>query len=401
MKFIDVKQRNSIRKRAGSKKGSIASRRSTSVEVARLAGVHHSTVSRVINNPEMVHEETRQKVQQAIKVLNYRPWSQARSLATNRLETIGLITDALAYQRSSRHADLVEGVVDALSEAQYSLAMATVSRQPAEKAAEEHLMQIPIVRRHRCDGLIFNLESADQDILRASTHLGVPCIWVNPAFYSHYDCVIPDDQDIAEKAVNYLISRGHHRIAYLNTTSGHQLSLERRQRGYEMAMLRAKLEPMALFDQVLNDERFDEALFRRLATNPQHLSEPGFDPLRFELQCHHEISLEAIRERVTIWLKEPNPPTAIVTYSSEIASSVGQVAYRENWRIPDRFSLVSCDDGVSLEEWAVPITAVSTNRRLCGRRAVEMLFKKIQNDDSLPTIQVKGELIVRESVKPL
>lgn len=350
----------------------LGARHVTSVEVARLAGVHQTTVSRVLNNPQMVNEETRRKVQQAITDLNYRPWSQARSLVTQRHETIGLITD-LSEKMSSHHVALVEGVVEALTEAHYSFTMATVPR----KATPEQLTELSLLRQHSCDGLIFNLESVGQEILDISGQLGMPSIWVNPAFRAPLDCVAPDDQEIAETAVNYLISKGHRRIAYLNCPgTSHRLSIEQRQRGYEMTMLRAKLDPMPLFDKPIDNRGIEEHLYEATI-------------------------LERIRERLAFWLEGATPPTAVVAYSSGLAVQVGRVAYQENWRIPTTFSLIACDDEASLEDWPVPISAVKTNRRLCGVKGVEMLFEKLRTGVSVPTIQVKGELIERKSVRPV
>lgn len=357
-------------KRPSKSSSASAPRHVTSMEVARLAGVHQSTVSRVLNNPDMVNDETRRKVKQAIVDLNYRPWSQARSLATQRHEMVGLITD-LSEKMSSHHVALVEGVVESLTEAQYAFTMATVPR----KVTPEQLMNLSIVRQHSCDGLIFNLESLGREFPDVSSRLGVPAIWVNPAFRGEFDCVVPDDQEIAETAVGYLISKGHRRIAYLNSPGkSHRSSIEQRQRGYEMAMLRAKLDPMPLFDRLIDNTCTDPALFE-------------------------ETVLGRIRERLMFWWNSSAPPTAIVTYHSSLAVAVGRIAYQENWRIPATFSLISCDDETSLEDWPIPITAVKTNRRLCGVQGVQMLFGKLRTGASIPTIQVKGELAERKSVQ--
>lgn len=343
-------------------------RQVTASEVAKLAGVNQSTVSRVINNPELVKEETRTRVQEAIARLNYRPSAQARGLARRRNDVVGLITD-LDVTMSMHHMAFVEGVIGRLIEFNYLFTMTTIS----EPLSPDSLEKLSLIRQNSCDGLVLDLETMKGDIPAVCNRLNIPYVFVNPDFYSLYDCVIPDDQKIAEEAVNYLISKGHRNIAYLNGSQGaHMLSIDRRERGYEMAMLRAKLDPVVHFDE----------------PTPPNISVS-------------EQAIEVIRFRLNRWLTGPHPVTAILTYNSFAAMAVCRLAYHMNLRIPENFSLMACDDDSVLSRWVVPITAMSTNRKECGRQAVDLVFEKMETRKPIPTALIKGELKERSSVRQI
>jgi DNA-binding LacI/PurR family transcriptional regulator len=384
----------------------------TSMEVAKLAGVHKGTVSRALNRPEMVNAETLRKVMKAISDLNYRPWSQARSLSMKRHETIGLITD-LSQELSAHHVELIEGMIAALTEKNHAFTMASVLRDTSLK----QLLELPIVQRHSCDGFIINLESTDRN-MNLAAQLDVPCIWINPSFYAPSDCIFPDDLEIAKTATKYLISKGHKNIAYLSEESHtHFHSIEQRYRGYETAMFEAELSPMPLSDKRYGDddlynkdvivkatsipllrdngvseEEVEECLTKYLTQKPYY---------KYVRDLFKAYQCKCIYRRLKFWLVSPLPPTAIVTYSSFSAARLAQVALQENWKIPELFSLISCDNDASLDYASVPISAVDANRRKSGQLGVEMLFEKLQTGESIPTIKLKGELVERKSVLAL
>ncbi len=181
----------------------------TSFDVARLAGVTQATVSRAINRPEVVAPETRQKIEQAMTSLNYRPSAAARGLARGKNGVVGLMTLTEAYT-SHIFGSIVEGISSVLTEQDYVLSIAPFTAL----STIEDLEKSPMIRQHTCDGLILKVDWTDAKTIRFLNRLTLPYILVNPGIVQKHDCIVPDDQFAAELAVNYLVSKGHRRIAY-------------------------------------------------------------------------------------------------------------------------------------------------------------------------------------------
>src|SRR5262245_7428398 len=104
-----------------------ARKRATIRDVGRMGGVSHQTVSRVINGEAGIAPETRARVEHAIAVLGFRPSHVARSLATRRTKTMGLVMGDVA---SPFFPDVVRGAEDVLSEAGYCLILSNSNRDP-------------------------------------------------------------------------------------------------------------------------------------------------------------------------------------------------------------------------------------------------------------------------------
>jgi DNA-binding LacI/PurR family transcriptional regulator len=101
-------------------------------------------------------------------------------------------------------------------------------------------------------------------------------------------------------------------------------------------------------------------------------------------------------------LNEPDPPTALVTYDADFAVRLTWLAYDRHWRLPEKFSVVSCDTSQNLSRLSPRITAMNNQLDVIGSEAVRMLLKKIESPHTpQPSRYVKGELKIFESVKDL
>ncbi len=340
-------------------------RRSTALDVSRLAGVARSTVSRAITSPESVKDETLQKINEAMATLKYRPSAFGRGLVSGKQGVIGVVTDTQIYNH--RRDDLVDGINVQIG-SEYWIGSSAVKRN----VSEEDLEHLPLISQHTCDGFIFNIESSGLDLDAFAKRHYLPSIVVNPTNYLPCNSIILDDQSTAEDAVKYLVSKGHKRIAYLTGVGhSHDLSLGKRENGYEIAMLRAGLRPMDKFKD-------------RLAWDP---GQTRFD---------------AIQERVKGWLQQDDPPTVILSYDYSIAMELMRVAYSNSWAIPEKFSIMACDDAPFLNEVVIPITAMSSDWNKIGNLATEMLLQKINDPDKeIPNAIIKSKVIERKSVVSL
>jgi DNA-binding LacI/PurR family transcriptional regulator len=341
---------------------------STSVDVARLAGVGQATVSRAINNPAAVSKTTLVKIEKAMASLNYKPSALARGLVRGRNGVIGLLATQDDFT-AHRFGMVVEGISEVLNTEEYLLTITThLPKVPLEKWENSSL-----VKQHSCDGLILDLGLSVEDLTAFRKKLTVPHVLVNPTAYQTHDSVMFNDQSAAELAVRYLVSRGHRRIAYLTSGSTHA-SGEARERGYEIAMYRAGLVPMPFFNQ-----------------------RPPALPT--EREAKYQARLHYMGQYMEKWLNDSEPATAVLTYDASTAIHISHLAYLKNWKIPAAFSLLACDDENPLERAALPITAVCLGRAEMGTRACRMLLEKIADPDKqIPTHFVEGKLVERQSV---
>lgn len=337
-------------------------RRPTSSDVARLAGVGRVTVSRVINDPEAVSEETRRKVQKAMTALSYRPSAWARGLVRGRYGVIGFVSDV---KKDSYHRmGIIDGIQSELNDSEYWFGVASVN----SGISANELENISMIKQHTCDGFIFNTESLKGDLPDFCRRLSLPSIFVNVEQPPNQNSLIADDEATATQAVDYLISKGHSRIGYLTSTeSGHEKSTTERMKGYEVAMLRAGLQPIDYFDKLLPSEN---------------------DSIRNEID-----------KRVNYWLAGSNPVTAILTYGPSVTMHLFHISYDNSWTIPDRFSVMSCDDTVTFDCLPLPITSMSLDRKEMGSVAAEMLIEKIENNNKpIENVIIKSQFKERMSV---
>lgn len=182
--------------------------RATIADVAREAGVSMMTVSRVINEKGDVSDDTRQRVLAVVERMDYRPSGIARSLATQRTGTIGLVVPDIS---NPFFADVARGVADAAYDEDYSVFLCSSDEDPARE-----LEFVASLEEKRVDGLIVcssRLSSADLTVALAR-HANVVLI-NRRARNGGAGAVLADDECGARMIVEHLIGSGHQDIAFL------------------------------------------------------------------------------------------------------------------------------------------------------------------------------------------
>jgi LacI family transcriptional regulator len=177
-------------------------------DVARLSNVSRQTVSRVINNKDAVSPETEQRVRAAIRELDYRPNSLARSLVTNRSHVIGLVVPNISQPY---YPEIARGVEDGAYEADYSVFLSHTAGD-----AKRELQALERLRGHRVDGVIICNSRLDDETLSQSAAALSPAVLVNRQLANVSGTVIWTGYDTgSELAVEHLHAVGRRRIAYV------------------------------------------------------------------------------------------------------------------------------------------------------------------------------------------
>lgn len=308
----------------------------TIFDVAELAGVSISTVSRVINTPEKVNINTRQKIYEAIDKLGFVPQAEARARALRFSGRIGVITP---FFTAPSFVQRLRGIAAALSKENFDLIIYTVD---SNNRLQSYLSSLPLTGN--LDGLVIvSLPVADNDVNRLLEH-NLPTVLIE---FPHHllNGVEIDDVEGGRMATEYLINQGHKRIAFLGDSdlpeySIHPVSL--RLKGFRQAAKNANLD--------IPRE------FVRLAPYNQ----------------------EQARIVAKELLDTPNPPTAIFAATDLQALGVLKAARQINIKIPDQLAVIGFDD-LDMAEYE-DLTTVRQHLDESGRIAIEILLSHISDN---------------------
>ncbi len=327
-------------------------------DVARLAGVSKSTASRALTGSGYVSEDTRRRVAEAAASLGYVPSTSAVSLATGRLQTVGVLMPTVSRWF---FAEVLEGIQSALLERDLDLTLYTARPGTDDR---RRILDVFLPRR-RFDGLIaVGLEPSDSE-LASLQRIGRPLVSVvgEPRECS---VVAIDDVHAARRATEHLIALGHRAIVFLGgDADDHWDHVDRlRLRGYEEAMADAGLGDLA------RHVRSDVTM-------------PGGYAAAVDL-------LGEARDR---------RPTALVAACDEVAIGAIIAARRLAIPVPGELSVVGIDDHEFADLFS--LTTLEQVPREQGRAAVAMLVRAIEDPEAQPEdIRLQARLVVRSSTAP-
>ncbi|GAE29621.1 LacI family DNA-binding transcriptional regulator [Alkalihalobacillus hemicellulosilyticus] len=210
----------------------------TRKDVAQRAGVSEATVSRVFNNIAPLREETKQKVLEAAKELDYHPNAIAQSFAKGKSGNIGVIVPYLPKVRilsTYYFSEILSGIGIKLAEQNYGLLLLFQS-------PDEQLDYTQLFHSQKVDGCII-LGSKDTESERESLsklhQASVPYCLVNQTFQDEpFYSIDAEHYEGSKQAVTFLIKKGYQNIAFLNGPSTYSNSQERK-RGYQSALMEA------------------------------------------------------------------------------------------------------------------------------------------------------------------
>jgi len=332
-------------------------KRPTMGDVAARAGVSKTTVSHVINDTRFVEEETKQRVLQAIAELGYRPSVVARSLTTNRTETIGVIvSDSSNYF----FAEVLRGIEDVLRPENYALLICNTA-----EILERESHYLDLLLRQQVDGIIAAATSQRWDILSEVEIARTPVVFLDRKF-----------EGLCSPFVGVDNTRG----AYLGTT--HLIECGHRRIGILVGFQRLS------------------TMRERLSGFEQALGEHGI-PLREEWVVESPLGVEAGRQAMRGLLTLPEHPTAVFL-NNNLLSLGGLLAMMElGVSCPEDVSVVGFDD----HPWAAvsnpPLTVVKQPTERIGQTAAEILLALLRDERADETnALLECELVERRSCCP-
>ena len=325
----------------------------TMADVARLAGVSPQTVSRVLNDYEFIRAGTRDRVLRAIDRLGYRPNLAARTLATSRSKTIGVIaTDYLSYGP----ATALWSVEEAARSAGYSVTIVTLADTSFEavRAALERLASQSV------DGVVM---IAPQD---ASSHAAfvsfgqLPVVTLSSYDDGDHKPVMLDSAEGSRIATRHLIGLGHRVIRHVAGSSGLSVSQSRIE-GWREALAEARL----------------------VATEPLVGD--------WSAASGYELGRRIVQDAEA---------TAVYAANDRMAQGILLALHEAGRRVPEEFSVVGFDDVPEAAYMIPPLTTIRQDFHALGQRCIEALLPLIDGQEPIQLGPLVPTLVIRASTAP-
>lgn len=333
-------------------------------DVARYANVAPSTVSRVIANSPRISEATKRKVNQAMEELGYHPNLNARSLASQSTQTIGLVMPSsgdVVFQNPF-FPTVLQGISEGAHEKKYALLMTTGK---SEKETLEAVVQM--VQGKRVDGMILLKSKVEDKVISYLKGRNFPFVLIGKPYKNVEEITHVDNDNFRamQEATEYLIMQGHHQIAFIGGSLELVVTVERLL-GYERALRNAGIE------------------------------------MKNEYIIHEEFLREGGQEAVQELMALENPPTALVVVDDFMALGVLNTLDELGIRVPEDISIVSFNNVLLSEMSKPPLTSVDINIFDLGFQASKNLIQRIENSNE-PTkrIIISHKLIERLSCSQL
>ncbi len=309
--------------------------RKTSVtirDVARRAGVSVATVSRVLNNSELVVPKTGNRIRQIASELNYIPSATARSLSIRKTETVGLL---LPDMYGDFFSEIIRGADEAARNQNYHLIVSSSHSNTAELDAAIRTLS------GRVDGLIIMSPH-----LESSTHLtsvlkALPTVIIgSPIILQNSDHIMIDNAGGAKEVVKYLVGLGHRKIGIIRGEENNQDAEER---------LQGFVDALAAYQLPLSEEHSAAGDFTE---------QSGYDAAKK-------------------MMNRPSRPTAIFCSNDSMAIGALSAIRHAGLRVPDDISVCGFDDIPVSQFLNPPLTSVHVPIQELGASGASRLFVRL------------------------
>ena len=331
--------------------------KATIQDVAKKANVSIATVSRILNGQVGYSEETKEKVLLAIKELGYRRNSIARGLVTKKSNIIGVLLPDVSTTFS---AEILRGIEDYAHESGYSVVICNTGVDGVR--VKEY---IETLESRQIDGIINISINMKDDECQLLKDYHIPCVFISMLNYKYqFPYVKVDDLQAAACATQYLIDKGHKRIAMISGSEDDYVAGGPRLMGYKQALM-------------ANQIPIDSQLIK--------IAGFGF-----------EDGVSATQEL----LKEEDF-TAIFAVSDHVAVGAIQVIHAMGKKVPDDISVIGYDNTAIAEMCNPPLTSLAQPLYEMGMASVQKILKVIEEKVVVSSEVFNHSIVERKTVREI
>ncbi|WP_078409928.1 LacI family DNA-binding transcriptional regulator [Priestia abyssalis] len=327
-------------------------------DISKVAGVSVTTVSRALNGYSDVNEETRKKIIEVAKQLNYSPNTLARGLVMKKSQTIGLLVSGMNREsvKDNLTFQVLSGINECVSVRDYDLILFnTDSSRQREKTYTQ------LCRERKVDGAIIQGIKLDDPYLKEVMESDIPCVLVDiPVETNTVGYVTTDNVLGAKKAVEHLIELGHRNIAMVNGSDQAFVS-KQRLKGYEKALKEneIKVQRNWIADGEFKEEKAKEAVSSLLSSFP-------------------EIS-------------------AIFCASDLMALGALKACQEKGLAVPNDISIIGYDDILLASYVTPPLTTINQDMFEMGYEAADLLINMLEGKAKKRHRILETQLVQRKS----
>ncbi len=324
-------------------------------DVAKLAGVSLSTVSRVLNKSSLVKEETARRVRKAVSKLDYQVNDSARILRTNTSNLIGVIGAGMEHPFL---ASLLKGLETEAREQGYSILLGD-----SDGEYEQEKIYLNIMKQKKIDGIVIISANVYTDILRMVKESGIPIVFAS-GYINDRDvaCVTVDNVAAAYDVVDHFFQKGHEKLGIIRGPNSDLVASEERIRGVRLAY----------------------SVHNKIYSN--------------KIQIEGDFTFEGGYVGTQKLLEATPDITAIFSFNDEMAVGAIRAIEAMGKKVPDDIEVIGFDD-IPLAEYVKPsISTVSQSGYELGAQSIQLLHNIInKNHIEDNKIFIPHKLVYRES----
>lgn len=333
-------------------------------DVAALAGVSPSTVSRTCKNNPSISEETKEKVRAAMAKLGYEPNFQASNLASQSPRTIGIVlpvSERFIYVNSF-FLEIIAGINQYCNTHQYTTTLITGQ-------TEEEVLQVirSMIRTGQTESFILLYSKQKDPITEFLYNEGLLFAMIGKAYQFANQTIYVDTDNIlaGQEATEYLYQLGHRKIGYIGYENTLLFSSDRKY-GYQLAHLE-----------------------HELPINPDYFIEI-------------EDSFKEMPQALTDLLKDPERPTAFVVTDDFLGVALERSCREAGLSIPEDLSIISFNNSLFAQMTLPPLTSIDINCLQLGVEAAVQIINHLENPNLTATKTiVPHEIVERESCRKI
>lgn len=323
-------------------------------DIAKVAGVSHTTVSRALNGNPLIKKETREKIEKIAAELNYVPNFSAKSLVMKKSYTIGLFFSSIDQGTSASFlVDVIKGINHMLDE-NYSLTVHGI----------DSIKHLDSISPRRFDGiLVMSQSDADNEFIYHVKRTRIPLVVLNRHLEDQGIMnVVADDRGGVREAIDYAIAQGHRKLAMIEGKAGFKSSAERKQ-GF-----------------------LDSLLAHSLLPNPEYFAAGDY-------------SIESGYRTMSSLLALPAPPSLVFCANDDMAIGAMNACYAAGVPVPDGISLIGFDDIVFAQYTNPALTTVRRPIADISELGTKKLIELMLDPDTKPEQSlVQTEFMIRRTV---